>query len=220
MLHATVLMDENLTPAQKIVLGRITGLLNEDGYCWASNEYLADSVATTPNAVSKIIKILEDKDYIKIEYERSGARIKRRKIYASVLYPRSPKRRRSIAQTATVHRLNGEESSTVEINSRDAADFEDKTTDELPGAYRKCLLHGLKNVDILRREYPHIEDIEDQMEKWAYWSTEKGHRAPATNSQAMKKIRGWLGNFKQEYQRPSPKAAPPPSKFKSFNPKR
>ena len=61
----------------------ISSLCAEKGYCYASNEYLANLFETNETTISRKIKLLEQKEYITIEYERRGCEIKNRYIRLS-----------------------------------------------------------------------------------------------------------------------------------------
>ena len=58
----------------------ISSLTAEKGYCYASNDYLAKIFETSVVTISRKIKILEEKKYIKIEYEKKGCLVISRKI--------------------------------------------------------------------------------------------------------------------------------------------
>ena len=73
--------DETLKDSAKLLYGLISSLINEEGYCFASNEYLAKKRKTTPQNISRLLNELEKKEYIVIIYLRDGAIIKNRKIY-------------------------------------------------------------------------------------------------------------------------------------------
>lgn len=67
------------------LLLKISSLTAESGYCYASNEYLAEYFKTTTVTISKQISKLVDLDYLKIDYKRAGATITSRKIYLNDL---------------------------------------------------------------------------------------------------------------------------------------
>lgn len=73
--------DETLKDSAKLLYGLISSLINEKGYCFASNEYLAIKRNTTSQNISRLLKELEKKEYIVIIYLRDGAIVKNRKIY-------------------------------------------------------------------------------------------------------------------------------------------
>lgn len=56
----------------------ISSLSAETGYCYASNEYLANLFNTTEITISRKIHKLKNKNYITIEYEKRGAEVKNR----------------------------------------------------------------------------------------------------------------------------------------------
>ena len=56
----------------------ISSLCAEKGYCWASNEYLGNLFDVTPESISRKLKLLENKNYITIEYERRGTQVIKR----------------------------------------------------------------------------------------------------------------------------------------------
>ncbi len=58
----------------------ISSLTAKEGYCYATNEYLADIFNTHPVNISRKIKKLEKLGYIKIEYKRTGYLVTSRKI--------------------------------------------------------------------------------------------------------------------------------------------
>lgn len=58
----------------------ISSLTAEKGYCYASNDYLAKIFKTNVVTISRKIKILEEKNYIEIEYEKKGCLVISRKI--------------------------------------------------------------------------------------------------------------------------------------------
>lgn len=58
----------------------ISSLTAEKGYCYASNDYLAKIFKTSVVTISRKIKILEEKKYIEIEYEKKGCLVISRKI--------------------------------------------------------------------------------------------------------------------------------------------
>lgn len=58
----------------------ISSLTAEKGYCYASNKYFAELFDTNEVSISRKIKKLEEKKYIKIEYKMNGNAIKSREI--------------------------------------------------------------------------------------------------------------------------------------------
>ncbi len=58
----------------------ISSLCAEKGYCYASNEYLGNLFDLPKETISRKLKLLQDKNYITIEYEKKGCEITARKI--------------------------------------------------------------------------------------------------------------------------------------------
>lgn len=58
----------------------ISSLSAENGYCYASNDYLSNLFKVEKETISRKLKKLEDKNYITIEYEKKGCEIVFRKI--------------------------------------------------------------------------------------------------------------------------------------------
>lgn len=73
--------DEEIKDSSKLLYGLISTLVNKHGYCYAGNQYLAEKRKTTPQNISRLLRELEKKEYIKVEYLRDGAIVKDRKIY-------------------------------------------------------------------------------------------------------------------------------------------
>lgn len=68
IIPATVRYDETLPAGAKLMYGEITALSNKKGYCFASNGYFAKLYKCTPQAISKWIRLLKQKKYVKVEY--------------------------------------------------------------------------------------------------------------------------------------------------------
>ena len=70
-------LDKNIDGELGLLL-IISSFCANNGCCYASNEYLANLFDITPVSISRKIKKLNDLGYIKIEYEKRGAEIKKR----------------------------------------------------------------------------------------------------------------------------------------------
>jgi len=77
IIPANVRYDEELTANAKLLYGEITALCNEQGYCWATNEYFSQLYNVSKVSVSKWINQLADKGYIKsdINYKKGTKEI-------------------------------------------------------------------------------------------------------------------------------------------------
>ena len=72
-------LDKNIKDELGLLL-IISSLTAEKGYCYASNNYLAEIFKTNVVTISRKIKKLEEKKYISIEYEKKGCLVISRKI--------------------------------------------------------------------------------------------------------------------------------------------
>lgn len=78
VIPANVRYDENLKLGEKMMYGEITSLTYKTGECWASNNYFAKLYKVSPQAISKWIKALENRNYITITYIKNGNAIAKR----------------------------------------------------------------------------------------------------------------------------------------------
>ena len=70
VIPAKVRYDEDLRPNAKLLYAEITALSNAEGYCWASNDRLADWYGISPKTVGSLIQQLAAKGYITVELLR------------------------------------------------------------------------------------------------------------------------------------------------------
>ena len=81
-IPAEILLDEDLSDKEKIILSMILYLSEESKSCFASNKYIANIVNVTHERVSKIISALKDKGYVsvKLKYKKESKEIEERQI--------------------------------------------------------------------------------------------------------------------------------------------
>ena len=81
-IPAEILLNKDLSDKEKIILSMILYLSEEKGSCFASNKYIANIVNVTPERVSKIIRSLKDKGYVKVKlkYKTDSKEIEERQI--------------------------------------------------------------------------------------------------------------------------------------------
>ena len=81
-IPAEILLNEDLSDKEKIILSMILYLSEENKSCFASNKYIANIVNVTNERVSKIISSLKDKGYIsvKLKYKKDSKEIEERQI--------------------------------------------------------------------------------------------------------------------------------------------
>ena len=81
-IPAEILLNEDLSDKEKIILSMVLYLSEEKGSCFASNKYIANIVNVTHERVSKIISSLKDKGYVsvKLKYKTDRKEIEKRQI--------------------------------------------------------------------------------------------------------------------------------------------
>lgn len=81
-IPAEILLNEDLSDKEKIILAIILYLSEETKCCFASNKYISSIVNVTPHRVSKIISSLREKKYIdvKLKYKTDSKEIESRQI--------------------------------------------------------------------------------------------------------------------------------------------
>ena len=82
LIPAEILLNEDLSDKEKIILSMVLYLSEEKGSCFASNKYIANIVNVTHERVSKIISSLKDKGYVsvKLKYKKDSKEIEERQI--------------------------------------------------------------------------------------------------------------------------------------------
>lgn len=82
IIPSTILYNKDLKANQKILYAVITSLSNKEGYCFATNKYLANKLNVGANTVSGWITDLRRKNFIQIELIRNDKQeIIQRRIY-------------------------------------------------------------------------------------------------------------------------------------------
>lgn len=82
IIPATVLYNKELKPNEKLLYAIITSLANKEGYCFASNKYLAEKLDVNPKTISSWISDLKNRNFIIVELIRNeNKQIVQRKIY-------------------------------------------------------------------------------------------------------------------------------------------
>ena len=82
IIPANVRYDTSLPANAKLLYGEITALCNQEGYCWATNEYFANLYSCGKQAVSRWLSRLKDQGYIdiKLKYKDGSKQIESRYI--------------------------------------------------------------------------------------------------------------------------------------------
>lgn len=82
IIPATVLYNKELKANEKLLYAIITSLANKEGYCFATNKYLAEKLDVNHKTISSWISDLRDKNFIIVEQiKNENKQIVQRKIY-------------------------------------------------------------------------------------------------------------------------------------------
>ena len=81
-IPAEILLNNDLSDKEKIILLMILYLSDETGSCFASNKYIASIVNVTSDRVSKIVSSLKEKGYadVNLKYKIDTKEIEERQI--------------------------------------------------------------------------------------------------------------------------------------------
>lgn len=69
IIPASVMHSKDLDASQKCLYGQIAGLAKRGGYCWASNKYLAEMNGVSERHIQRMLKDLENHEFIRIELD-------------------------------------------------------------------------------------------------------------------------------------------------------
>lgn len=67
--------DTKLSSNAKLLYGDIQLLCYKNGYCFATNKHLAESISVTERTITRILGELEDNNLIKIVYSKNKRNI-------------------------------------------------------------------------------------------------------------------------------------------------
>lgn len=77
IVPGSVMNDSRIPPAVKFCYGTIRRLCRKEGFCWASNSYLAKENRTTGRTIQRWIKLLEKTGHISVQHDPSNANMRR-----------------------------------------------------------------------------------------------------------------------------------------------
>lgn len=87
VIPAEIRYCKDLTANAKLLYGEISALCNKDGYCWASNRYFSKLYGVSNASISRWIRDLEKRGFIKSEVIRNEKKeVVARNIYLNTLY--------------------------------------------------------------------------------------------------------------------------------------
>ena len=76
-----IVQDKSLTPLSKLVFGKIYSLSKSEGYCWATNKFLAEYFNISKRTIGLCINLLVSNGYIYIKLQYKNQNNSKRKIY-------------------------------------------------------------------------------------------------------------------------------------------
>ena len=96
VIPARVRDDHTLRPNAKLLYGELSALAQAEGYCWAWNARLAETLGISKRTVEDLLRQLRDRGHIQMEVERDpdSQEVLRRKIW-------SPRRLRTGSRNAS-----------------------------------------------------------------------------------------------------------------------
>lgn len=92
-IPASIMAEPTLTLLQKVLLGRVIGLLNKHGYCYASNKWIGSQIVnsgkpTPPKTVANNLVELNRKGFLNVEVIRNEKNeVVQRHIYLGGVFP-------------------------------------------------------------------------------------------------------------------------------------
>lgn len=81
ILPAMVRYDKSLPANAKLIYAEIAAKINEEGYCFAHNQYFSERFGIKPDTVSSLIRRLSEAGYIRIDVDGARVNADRRRIY-------------------------------------------------------------------------------------------------------------------------------------------
>lgn len=73
VIPARVRDDRELRPNAKLLYGELSTLAQAEGYCWATNAYLAELFGLSPRSIELLLRQLKNRGHIQVEVERDEA---------------------------------------------------------------------------------------------------------------------------------------------------
>lgn len=88
MIPQVVAQDKSLNGNEKLLYGHIFSLTKKEGYCWATNEYLASLVGVSKDCISRYITHIIKLGYLKrvVEKDKKTGQISCRKLYITNIF--------------------------------------------------------------------------------------------------------------------------------------
>lgn len=156
-----VLYDENLTSNEKLLYATITGLTKQKGYCYASNDYLAEKMNTSKRSISRWLNNLEKKGYINrnLTYKEDSKEVEERQIYTLL----SGGVRNDMGSRQKSHEPHDRNGNTPHVTN---------------GIENSELINSQSNSEVDNKDHFSDKELEERFEKiWKEYPRKKGKAA-------------------------------------------
>ncbi len=92
VIPGEVFHDKELTSAAKLLYLVLSTMAHRNGYCWPSNETLAEEMGLSKRRVRELLSLLQDRGYIRMAIQRAGGtnEVERRYIYCGMFVGQEP----------------------------------------------------------------------------------------------------------------------------------
>jgi len=92
LIPPTILARDDLSLRQKLIMGRILGLLGPKGYCYASNNWLGKQLGIAKGTMANLLSALAKQQVVRIEVIRNdNGQVLERRIYPKEVFTQSGK---------------------------------------------------------------------------------------------------------------------------------
>ena len=181
IFYVSWLDDKNLKAPELRLLLRLSNLAATDGFAYPSNEYLAEKMGCTTVSISRYISSLIKQEYVRADYEKEGALIKRRLLFIKNLPINRNVKPRLTELLNTVNRNVKENITSINIKS-----INNKKTSKKGESFEQFWNTYGKKVDKKKAREQWMKLSEDDIK------------------QLFAKLEGWLKNHSEVKYRPHP----------------
>lgn len=117
IIIAPVRYCKEIEPGAKLLYGELTALANLNGYCWASNKYLADLYDVDERTIQRWLESLSKKKFIKVEIDRKGFQVSRKIFIAKENFTTGQKCQDDMTEKSGRHDKNAVDNNTLNNTS-------------------------------------------------------------------------------------------------------
>ncbi len=124
-----------LSDAEKLLLAKIIGLIGNDGFCWAGNEFLAKSLNWSPQKVNRTVTALTQKNQLKRFLIKTSDFKTERRLFPTSLTARLPK----VDESEVIKNDESESSKMMSrsINNKENINIDNTSVSDLPDNSKK-----------------------------------------------------------------------------------